>query len=627
MTLPLFTVGGLASGLDTNGIVRQLIAVERVPLNQLTSRRAGVEAKDQAWQRVATRLQAAQEKLATLRDPAAWAKLSTATSSAPQAVAAAVTGSAGEASATFLVDRLAAAHQVAAAGTFASTTALVGAGTFTVTVGGTDHTVVTDGTATLADLVAEIDSLDVGVDAGILGTGTGEYRLFMRATSSGSDAAFTVSATHASLGAMSVVEQGVDARLIIGSGPGAITVERASNTVSDLVPGVTLTLSATTTAPVTVTVARDLDAAVDAIKGAVGELNSTLSLLTDLTRSGENGAGPLAGDAAARSLVLQIRGLLSSRVSGVGSTYPTAASAGVSLTRTGTLTVDDAKLRQALEADFEAVADLFSGVGATSTDGRVAYASSTSSTAPGSYLVNVTTAAGRASVIGTAYLPPAVPETFQITSGEAVATVTLDPGDDLAAAVSKITAALAAASITTVSVSGSDGAVALAESRTGTAAAFTVSANNLGLAGTHAGIDVAGTIGGETATGAGSVLTGSAGSPRGLSLTITATAAEVAGAGGTLAVGTVTFGRGLLGRVASFLQAAVEVDGTVSRARARWQSQVDLLDDRIEALEERLARREVALTRQFTALETAISRMSSLSAALTAQLSSLNQGS
>jgi flagellar hook-associated protein 2 len=291
------------------------------------------------------------------------------------------------------------------------------------------------------------------------------------------------------------------------------------------------------------------------------------------------------------------------------------------------LAVDDAKLRQALEADFEAVADLFSGVGATSTDGRVAYASSTASTVPGSYLVNVTTAAGRASVIGTVYLPPAVPETFQITSGAGVATVTLDPGDDLAAAVAKITAALAATSITTVSVSEADGAVALAESRTGAAAAFTVSANSLGLAGTHAGTDVAGTIGGQAATGAGSVLTATAGGPKGLSLTVTATAAEVAGAGGALSVGTVTFGRGLLGRVASFLEAAVDTDGTVSRARARWQSQVDLLDDRIEALEERLERREVALNRQFTALETAISRMSSLSAALAAQLSSLSQES
>ena len=49
MAIPLFNVGGLASGLDTNSIIQQLVQVERIPIQQLEARKSSYEDKDDDW--------------------------------------------------------------------------------------------------------------------------------------------------------------------------------------------------------------------------------------------------------------------------------------------------------------------------------------------------------------------------------------------------------------------------------------------------------------------------------------------------------------------------------------------------------------------------------------------------
>lgn len=626
MAIPFINFGGLGSGLDTNGIIRQIIEVERVPLFQLQNRRASYLAKDQAWQTIATRLDAltvAADDVATL---SAWNARVKATSSDSAVAGATVSGEAAVGSLSFTVDALATSHQLASGSSFGSGSDLVGAGTFTVTVGGVAHDVVATSSTTLDQLATQVNSLGIGVLATVVSIDGASAKLVLSAGATGASSAFTASGTQASLTTFSTLQQGRDSQVTIGSGAGALTVTRASNTISDLMAGVTVDLKATSTVAVTVSVGRDIDGAVAAVRGLVNELNTVIGTLSELTAyDPESGAaGVLQGDSTVRSLMVGIRSQVSSAVSGLTGSYTHAASAGLKLTRDGTFALDETKLRQALADDFQAVSRLFSRVGST-TDARLRYVTSTSSTVDGAYSVVVTQAATRASVTGTAYVAPVSSETFSITSGSRVATVVIDSTDTVTSAVTKVNDALKTAGITTVTASavtvGAGQGLQLDESRYGSAAAFTVGANSFGLAGTFSGVDVAGTIGGAAATGSGRYLTATTGASSDLMVEAAVTQAEVTAAGGNLSLGTVEVVTGFAQRLTDHLTAATKADGAIARARDRWDRQIRYTDDRIVHLQARLERREAALIAQFAAMESAMSRLSGVASSIGSQLS------
>lgn len=627
MTLPLFNVGGLVSGLDTNAMVDSLMQVERIPIMRLEQRREGYQAKDQAWQDVATRLSA----LRAAVDPLSggFAGFVTAASSHETAATVAVTGEPAPGALTFTIDQLAARHQ-AAGGSYASPDAAVGAGDLTISIGGVNHVVATDGGTTLAELAQRIGDLDAGVHAAVVALDATNHTLLITADDSGVAGSFTASGTQAGLGSFGVVQQGTDAALTVGSGPGALTISRSSNTVTDLVAGATIELRETSTSPVTVSVARDPDAAVAAVQGFVDELNAALGTIGDLTRYDPEAqvGGPLTGDATARTLALDLRHALSGTV--LGGAYPYAGSVGISIDRTGTFTFDEAKLRDALADDWDAVADLFTS-GASAADPRLDYVGSTAATVPGSYEVVITQAATSPSVEGSKYKKPSSETTFQILVDGLTVDVTVAKNATIDESVDAINAALTGAGAGSLVASrttlpSGDDAIRLDDSRYGSAATFQVIGDPFGLTGMHAGSDVAGTIGGEAATGTGRTLTADAGDPSGLAVRVSATQAEVDGAGGSLSLGDVTVADGLIGALDRVLDLAEGAGGRIARARATWQSQVDLIDDRIQVYEDRLDRREAQLLRQFASLETTMAALMSQSNWLSAQLPGLNQG-
>ena len=631
MTLPLFNIGGLASGLDTNAIIDQLMEAERIPLQQLEIRRAGYEAKDQAWQDVATRFAALRTTVDTLDASSDFGTFMTATSSDETAVGVTVTGSATPGVTSFSVDALATNHQLASATSFASGDALVGAGDLTITVGGTGHVVTTTASTTLTDLAQQINSLGIDVSAQVVAIDASNVKLVLSATETGAAGAFTSSGTQAGLATFDVVQQAQDAQLTLGSGPGALTLTRSSNTVTDLIAGATIELKTVTTGTVDVTVGRDVDAAVEAVKAFVDELNLTLTTIDDMSRynvEAETG-GPLVGDGTARDLLSDLRLAVSGTVN-EGSTYPFAGSVGISISRDGTFTFDETTLRAALAADFEAVVDVFS-TSATTVDVRLSFVSATSATVDGSYDVVVTQAAARPEVTGTKYKSPTSQTTFQIVIDGDTVNVTVAQDATIQESLDAIDDALTAAGVSTLTASqvvlpDTNDAIHLQDSRYGSSVSFQVIGDPFGLAGTHTGVDVAGTIGGQTATGAGQLLTGTASDPTGLTVQVTATQAEVDGAGGSLDLGAVTISNGFMGAVADVLDIAEGADGRVARARNRWQAQIDLMDDRIERFEDRLDVKELALLKRFAALETTMANLLSQANFLSAQLPSLGSG-
>ncbi len=625
MTSPTFNIGGIASGLDTNSIISQTMQIERVPLNLSISRRSLFQARNDAWSSISSKLSKVRDAVRKLDESSDWRKFVSATSSNENAASITATGNATVGNLTFTVDRLAAAHQTASVSALSSASDLVGAGTLSITVDGTTHDIVTDSTTTLTQLSQQISNID-GVSATPLQVGSNQVRLVVTASATGADATFTVTSDQSSLGGFSISQQGGDAQLTVGSGAGAITVLRASNTIDDLISGASITLKSESASPVTLSVTRNLDAAVNAVKSLITDMNSALATIDTHTKAATDGNGSgavLSTDSTARSLKLSLRSALSKSVSGLTGQYTTSTSVGISIDRNGTVTFDESKLRTALESDFAGVEALFSRSLAT-TDSRVSVSKASKSSLDGTHAVTVTQASTRASVTGNAYSGPSSDESFDITFGATVVPVTVTAGADLATATTAIQNALTAAGITGLTATNSGGALVLSAAAFGSGSSFTVAANSFGLAGSFTGVDVAGTIAGASGTGQGQSLTGT-GSLDGLILKITATESEVGAASGNLELGTVTIRSGVGALFDEFLNTYLSTGGIIDRATDRWDAQIKAADDRIADLEKRLERKEASLRKYWTSLETAMSRMSALSSQLAAGLASLPQ--
>jgi flagellar hook-associated protein 2 len=624
----LFSVGGLASGLDTASIINQLVQLERIPITQLETRRSAYERRIDAWSDIRTRLSALRNEVNGLKRLSDVQSYAVASSSDEDVVSVSVTGAPSPGALSFTVDRLATNHQLASQATYGEADSVVGAGTFTITVNGVDHEVTTTTTTTLQQLASQLTNLDVGVRATVIGVGTSDYRLVLRADDSGTEHEFTASGTQAGLGTFDVVEDAVDAQVTVGTGPGALVVERSSNTITDLLPGLTLTLRGESDTPVTVSTERDVDGLIEAIRGVVDEVNLTLGTLDDAAGydSESERAGPLQGDNAAWRLAMDLRSSVSDLVAGLAGSYRAASTLGITLGADGQFDVNETTLRDALEDDPEAAARLLARGGAAA-DARLQFVSASDRTSPGTYAVQVTQAAAAASVTSVAWVLPGADEVFTVAVGSTQAEVTIEAGSTLGEAVAQVNEALRLAEIETVTAS-DDGAghLVLVESRYGASAGFTVADDDgFGLNGSFAGLDVQGTIDGVAATGSGQVLSADRDDEPsdGLGLRITATAAEVAAAGGTLSLGSIDYVEGFVGRISRFLGSTEGVDGIVSHASDRWTNQIGLIDEQVERLERRIEMREASLRRQFAAMETVLSSLQAQGNWLSAQLANL----
>lgn len=621
-----FSIGGIASGLDTAAIVKQLMALERQPLNVMTNRRAAWQQADTAWGQINTKLSSVRSAVDALRDPAALAKAVTASSSNDGIAAIRVTGSPSVGATSVTVDALAAAHRTSVGGAFAGATETVGAGELTIR--GADGTALGRATftehTTLEDAARQLNAV-AGVRAQVVNTGAEGYRIVMTADGTGAAAAFTVEAPAGHrFETAQVLTQGSDAQLSMGG----LSITRPTNVISDLYEGLELRL--TGVGEVSLNVERDIEASSKLVKNLVDAVNGALA---ELKKHGNTSAtagerGVLAGDSLVRSLSTELRGVVAGLT--VGGEYGTPSTIGISLTRDGKLTLDETKLRAAITKDPDAVAALV-GRASSASDPGVAVIT-TGRAAVGTYDLHIENPATAAQVTGAAYPADGAERSFTITtsSGKAVEVELTAADTSATAAVTRINAALKAAGDQTVTASVVDGAVKLTASRAGAASSFTVAGSgDLGLDAVEPGTDVTGHLiedrgdGSDPVvhqlTGSGRTLTGPTGSTvAGLVLSVPL--------GTTGPTGQVTVADGLAGAFDRVLRSAEGTEGRIATARKNVQSRIKSANDQLAAAERRFELREITIRRQFTAMETALATLQSQGNWLAGQIGSLGGG-
>jgi flagellar hook-associated protein 2 len=632
------SVDGLVSGMDTTALVSQLMSLERQPEVQLQNRQKVASVKVAALQSVSAKVLALQVASNALTTADAWSVAKATSSSSAVSVSAGAGASPG--TYRFDVVRLAKAQSYVSSTTFASLAApATTATTISISKNGGTAVAVAVGDGTLGSVVAAVNAANAGVRATATKVADGSYKLALTSTTTGASSDFTVTAgvDPNPLGALQELVGAQDARLSVGDvgSPGLFTVDSASNTVTDVVPGVTLNLTAEATG-VTVDVTTDADKITSKVQAMLDAANAAITEIDKQTSydQASNAKGALLGDPSIAALKQNILNLASTGIGAVA----TPSLLGIQVTRTGSISFDPSKFQDALRANPARTQTFFVPAGTTThTDPTYAGQAATVTLlraddrlAPGAWDVKVTQAATRASVTTSGSVDPAEDLTLTVP-GKTAVHVLAQAGDDLQDLADKINAASSSHALgLSALVDGGDLVV-----RTvlyGSSPTFTMStAGTLAVGATVAGLDVAGSINGVAATGNGQVLSAPSSDPTlvGLALKVTASAAQVAAAAGQAGAAANLFGNfsynpGLGQRMDSLAGAAVRAaGGTISSSITGGQSLVDELGKQIDAFEQRMVVRERALRLQFTNLETALGKMRDQSNWLAGQLGSL----
>jgi flagellar hook-associated protein 2 len=141
-------------------------------------------------------------------------------------------------------------------------------------------------------------------------------------------------------------------------------IHSQGNAITGAIDGVTLSLKQATPDGETVAlaVARDDSAIQKKAESFVAAWNTLAQQIATLGRydAATKSAGPMLGDSLLRGIDAQLRRMLTEAVPGTSGAYRTLNSLGISLTASGTLQLDPAKFNQALAADPDAPAAVFS---------------------------------------------------------------------------------------------------------------------------------------------------------------------------------------------------------------------------------------------------------------------------
>ncbi len=659
------TASGAGSNLDVNGIVSQLMAVERRPLDLLARREADYQAKLSAFGTLKGALSAFQSAMQGLSDPAKFQaiKAGAADDSILNATAN-VKGKAVPGSYSVEVQQLAQQQKVSSDG-FASLSSVVGSGTLTIQYGTYDNgtntfslnnakaaqTIKIDPSSnTLSGVRDAINAANAGVSATIINDGAGN-RLVLTAKDTGaansiritvidddgtnldstglSQLAYDPAATAGSGRNLTQVQAAQDAKLQIDG----IAISKPSNIVTDAIEGLTLNLlKSNAGSPTTLDVARDtagVKASVEAFVKSFNSINQTLKDLSGYNSATKKG-GILQGDSTALSIQRGIRATLTAAVGQIPGSFASLSQIGVSFQKDGSLALDSTKLQAAMDSGFDQIGGLFAMRG-TSSDSLISYDGASEKTVAGNYAVAVTQLATRASLTASQaaglIITAGINDQLNINVDGVVASVTLAAGtygsaDALAAEVqSKLNGAVSLSTAgVSVLVSQSAGVLNIASAHYGSSSSVGLSGGNgasnlMGVAPViTAGMDVAGTINGVAATGSGQMLTAGEAAD-GLRLAIN---------GGPLgARGTINFSRGYADQLNKLATNLLATDGIIAGRVDGINGSIKDLDRRQEDFTNRLSTTEARYRAQFTALDTMLSSLNQTSQFLQQQLAAL----
>ena len=313
----MITATGIGSGLDIEGLVTQLVAAERQATDlRLTRNQAERQQELSALGTLQGALSSLQAGLSGLSSASSFNQIQT-TSSDTGALIASGDSDAVPGSYSVAVSQLATPESLASTAFADQDSTALGTGTLTIRRGTTDYdsgtdtynsftlnpnadiTTITidDSNNTLEGIRDAINASDTGINATIVNDGSG-FRLLLNAEDTGRENSFEITVDDTTDGdntdntvglsrfafnsAATNLEQTIaaqDAQLTING----LAVSSSSNTISEVVSGVELTLNQVTDSPVSVVVEEDREAAVAAVEQFINSYNAFVNTTNALS--------------------------------------------------------------------------------------------------------------------------------------------------------------------------------------------------------------------------------------------------------------------------------------------------------------------------------------------------------
>lgn len=388
------SLGGLASGLDINNIINQLVELERQPIVQQEERINNLERVRNAWRDVNTRLRNLRTTVQELiKESNFLSKLASSTN--PAVVQAAATSAAENATYELTVSQLATRHTIAMENDIVSllgksaTEAMGLTGKFLLN----GEEIEVESGDSLSALKNKINSSEAGVEASIIaghlilksnvsGAG-GEIQI---SHVSGDDLLNTLKIYDSTTGSFyNETIEAQDARFTLNG----ITITRSGNEIKDLITGVTFTLYGESAESTYIRISTDTEKAVAAVGSFVEQYNSVNDFIREKLQKPESvhstvssklknaekdddndrGIGLLQGNTTLMKIERTLRNLIHAPVSDYRyetedgweqKKYYSFASVGVTtIDKEGYLQFNADRLISALEDDPEAVYELF----------------------------------------------------------------------------------------------------------------------------------------------------------------------------------------------------------------------------------------------------------------------------
>ncbi len=332
------------SSIDVQSIVSGLMDIERRPIKKLETQTTITRSKISALGELKSAIYKLESAARDLAKPQTLARFS-ATSSNESVLDATVTTLDTIENHSIRVDALATTHRLASQTTYTSPDDVVGAGTYHYEVGGEGFDVTLEpGKDTLMDLKNAINrsAANTGLSASIIKVDNG-YKFVLSAQKSGTSNAITAD------GAWDEISAAGDATIYIDG----IEIHPSSNTLKDVIPGITMELKST--GETELTTAADIDTmaeSMEAFADAYNNLRDTIERL-DETK--------LKGEGISLSIESAIRNRFFGEYESAEGQTSSVFEFGFTFDKEGRLSVDRGKFENAIDNNFFGLHNFFTG--------------------------------------------------------------------------------------------------------------------------------------------------------------------------------------------------------------------------------------------------------------------------
>ena len=363
---------GAGSGMDVKALATSLVAAEKAPQQALLDKKvAGVKAEITGYGGMMFVLSELKKKVASLDDSTDFAGL-TVKNTQPTAFDITTSASALPGQHDVTINQIARAQRSLTATGFADNNSTVISGsdfTLNLSVGTASAVAITvPSNSTLEGVKDAINSANAGltaqvVDSGVVGA-SDRYKIMVTGQP-GATNAFTMTSSISGLGfdtnAATTLQKPTDAQLVVDG----ISYSRSSNTVTDIVPGLTLNLMGPTSGASSVQLARDTSAMKTNLQDlitAFNDVNSFLKTATDPKSTDPDFGKTLAGNSAVKGIYSSLKQMLFGTASGTSNTHIRGLrDLGVKMQNDGTLTLDEKTFNTNSTAHYDEAATMLSG--------------------------------------------------------------------------------------------------------------------------------------------------------------------------------------------------------------------------------------------------------------------------